>query len=1045
MSLSNGFIKRPVLTTVCSILITLMGLVCLPLLPIEQLPEIAPTQIQVTSTFVGADAETVENTVTSVLENSINGVEGMEYMTSASSLGQSQIQVFFSPDRSPDLAQVDVDNLVSVASPLLPQAVQQQGVTVRKASPSILQLYTFTSPSGEVDARFISNYLSLFVQPALARVRGVSEVRLLGNLEYSMRLWLDPTKLASYGLTADDVAAALRSQNQIIPAGQIGAAPSRPDQVFTFILRITGQGQLATPEQFNNIVLRSGAEGALVRLRDVGRAEEGARNYSIDTTADGRAGVAVAIYQLPGSNAIDVANGISDQLATLQKQFPPGLQAKLVFDVTDFVNESLSEVFITLLQAISLVILVIFVFLQDWRTTLIPAIAIPISLIGTLAFIKIFGFSINTLTLFGLVLATGVVVDDAIVIVEAMVEQMAQGKTPVQAARDSMDTLFGAVIATTLVLLAVFVPVAFFPGATGRIYQQFALTLIFAVVLSTFNALTFSPTMGALLLRPKAGLPGGPLGRFFGWFNRSFDRIAAGYSALLEKLERGRYVVIAVFTAGLLFTVWLFSSMPTAFVPSEDQGYFLGLVIGPEGSSLESTKAVGRRIQKALEDEPDITGTAVISGFSVVGQGSNLGLYFASLKPWSERGSADQSAAAVVARLNRRFATEISEATVRTLLPPAIPGFAAFEGVQSVVTDETGGALSMGQFLESVNKIIGIARQNPATRQTITNYTANSPQLEIEVDRDKLAALNIDFGEALRSLGTYTGGQFVNQITQFGRSYQVLIQGDEDFRATPDSLSQTYVRSRAGRMVPLSEFVTLKRQVGPQSINHYNLFRSIEVDSFTPQGFSSGQVITGIGEAFRKANFQRFGNGLLGLAREEVAAGGLAPLIFAVGIVVVFLTLAAQYESYVDPLIILLTVPLAILGALLLLAARGLPVDIYAQVGMVMLIGLSSKNAILIVDYANQALAEGKSISQAALEAARQRFRPIVMTALSSLIGFFPLVIATGAGAPGRWSLGSVVFGGLLAATALSLLVVPILYVILKTLTRRIFSPRATA
>ncbi len=1042
MSLSNGFIKRPVLTTVCSILITLIGLVCLPLLPIEQLPEIAPTQIQVTSTFVGADAETVEKTVTSVLENSINGVEGMEYMTSASSFGQSQIQVFFSPDRSPDLAQVDVDNLVSVAVPLLPQAVQQQGVTVRKASPSILQLYTFTSPGGEVDARFISNYLSLFVQPALARVRGVSEVRLLGSLEYSMRLWLDPTKLASYGLTADDVASALRSQNQIIPAGQIGAAPSLPDQAYTFILRLSGQGQLATPEEFGNLVLRSGPEGALVRLRDVGRAEEGARSYAIDTTADGRPGVAVAIYQLPGSNAIDVANGIRDQLAILGKQFPPGLESKLIFDVTDFVNASLSEVFITLLQAIALVVLVIFVFLQDWRTTLIPAIAIPISLIGTLAFIKIFGFSINMLTLFGLVLATGVVVDDAIVIVEAMVERMQQGLTPVQAARSSMDTLFGAVIATTLVLLAVFVPVAFFPGATGRIYQQFALTLSFAVVLSTFNALSFSPTMGALLLRPAGAPPGGWLGRFFGWFNRSFERLAGAYAALLEKLQRLRYAVIAVFAAGLLFTVWLFSAMPSAFVPTDDQGYFLGLVIGPEGSSLENTKAVGRRVQQALEAEPDVTGTAVISGFSVVGQGSNFGLYFASLKPWDQRRSPEQSAAAVVQRLNRKFAAEISEATVRTLLPPAIPGFAAFDGVQSVVTDETGGALTMGEFLESVNRIIAIARQNPATRQTITNYTANAPQLEIEVDRDKLAALDVDYGEAMRTLGTYTGGQFVNQLTQFGRSYQVLIQGDESFRATPDSLAQTYVRSRSGRMVPLSEFVTLNRQVGPQFINHYNLFRSIQIDSFTPQGFSSGQVIAGVNEAFRKAGFQRFGSGLLGLAREEVAAGGLAPLIFAIGIVVVFLTLAAQYESYLDPLIILLTVPLAILGALLFLAARGLPVDIYAQVGMVMLIGLSSKNAILIVDYANQAIREGMSIREAALDAARQRFRPIMMTAISSLIGFFPLVIAAGAGAPSRWSLGSVVFGGLLAATALSLLVVPLLYVVLKSLVARLVPPR---
>lgn len=1039
LSIANIFIKRPVLTTVCSILITLGGLVCLPILPIEQLPNIAPPQIQVSATYVGADAETVENTVTSILENQINGVEGMDYITSTSAIGQSSIQVYFDSTRSPDLAQVDVNNLVSVAIPQLPQAVQQQGISVTQSSPSILQFYTFTSPTGEYDSKFISNYLSLYVQPALARVQGVGQANLFGNLQYSMRLWLDPSRLASYGLTAQNVADALRSQNQIVPVGQVGGPPTSNEQAYTFILRLQGQGQLSTVEEFENVILKTGEDGTLVRVRDVGRAEEGAQSYAVTLTADGRPGVGIGIYQLPGSNAIDVANGIREQLTILEQQFPPGLEYKLVFDVTDFVNASLTEVLITLVQAISLVILVIFIFLQDWRTTLIPAIAIPVSLVGTLAFIQAFGFSINMLTLFGLVLATGLVVDDAIVVVEAITEKIEEGKTPFEASVEAMDILFGAVIATSVVLFAVFIPVAFFPGATGRIYQQFALTLTFTILLSTFNALTFSPAMSALLLRPAKERKG-LLGKFFNLFNAGFNKVRAVYSQALVVIDRLKFVVIALFAAGLALTGWMFTTTPTGFVPTEDQGYFLGLIIGPEGSPLTATQAVGEKIERILETEPSVISTAVVSGFSFIGQGNNLGVYFASLKPWDERKSPDQSAEAIVERLNQKMFEGISEAQVRTVLPPAIPGFSSYGGVQFIVTDQTGGALTVSQFLDSINKIIGIARENPVTRQTFTPFTANSPQIEIDVDRDRLAALDIDFGQAMQTIGSYMGGQYVNQITQFGRSYQVNIQADAPFRATPDALRQIYVQSRTGQTVPLSEFLTIRQQVGPLYITHYNLFRSIEIDSFTGPGVSTGQVIEGLKEAFTKANFQRFGSGLIGLAREEVSAGALAPLIFALGIVVVFLVLAALYESYVDPLIILLTVPLAVLGALVFLNLRGIPLDVYAQVGLVMLIGLASKNAILIVDYANETVAKGASYTAAAMEAAKLRFRPIVMTAISSLIGFFPLVIAQGAGAASRWSLGTVVFGGLLVATVLSLLIVPVNYVILKSITRAVFS-----
>ena len=1036
-SIADPFIRRPVLTTVCTMLIVLAGAVAIPLLPIEQLPEIAPLQIQVASNYTGADAETVESSVTTVLEREINGVEGMEFITSSSTnTGQSSINVVFGPGRDKDLAQVNVQNRVARAEPQLPPEVSQLGVTVTAQSPSILLVYRFFTDDDRYDALFLSNYADLFILDEMKQINGVGNAEVFGAGRYAMRLWLDPTALASQSLTPNDVVAALQEQNVQIGGGSVGAPPNGADQMYQYTVRLPGR--LEEVSEFEDLVVKVEEDGNLVRLRDVGRAELGAQDYSFDAQTQGKLAAGLLVYQLPGSNALEVARAVRDRMAELQESFPPGYRAELVFDTTDFVQVSLREVVNTLLMAIGLVLLILFMFLQDWRSTIVPAIAIPVSLIGSMAFLLVFGFSINTLTLFGCILASGVVVDDAIVIVEAIAAKIDQGMRPRLAALDAMQELSGAVIATSLVLMAVFIPVAFFPGSTGKIYQQFALTIAFAIVVSTFNALSFSPAMSALLLRPNPPGPRtGPLGGFFNRFNDLLRWVTERYRGLVRVLIRLRYGVLVVFAVGLVLMVGMLRLVPTGFVPEEDQGYFLGIVQAPDGVSLEYTKQVMDKADELISQFPEVNSTFMLSGFGFDGPSPNRGVFFATLAPWAERRGPGSSVAGLLPQVNGAL-QGIQEALVIAFNAPPVPGFSPTGALEMPLQDRSGNQMSIDEFLGNAYEIIGLANQSPASAGVFTQFTASSPQVQVDINRDRLKALDVDINEALTTVSTYLGSRYVNDYTVGGRNYRVYVQADEGFRNEPSDINALYVRSRQGTMVPLGEVVTLSEVVGPSTINHFNLLRSIKLEGLPAPGASSGQLIEALSEAHAQAALPVVGMDWQGTAREEIASGGLATIIFGLGVLVVFLVLAAQYENYIDPIIILLTVPLAVLGALVFLFLRGLDLNIYAQVGLVMLIGLASKNAILIVEFANQARDQGLGLVPAAVAAAEQRFRPIIMTAISSLVGFFPLLIATGAGSASRWSVGYTVFGGLLVATVLSLLVVPVLYVILKGLSEQI-------
>ena len=1003
-SIAGNFIRRPVLTTVCSLLIILGGAIAIPLLPIEQLPEIAPLQIQVASNYNGADAETVESTVTEVLEREINGVEGMEFITSSSTnTGQSTINVVFDSGRDRDIAQVNVQNRVSRADPLLPPQVSQLGVTVSAQSPSILLVYRFFSDDDRYDGLFLNNYADLFILDEMRQIDGVGNAEVFGAGRYAMRLWLDPSAMASQQLTPSDVVTALREQNIQVGGGSIGGPPSSSDQAFQYTVLLPGRLQEVT--EFENLVIKVGSGGNLVRLRDVGRAELGAQSYSVDARTQGKVAAGLLVYQLPGSNALDVAKGVRDRMAELRESFPPGFRAELVFDTTDFVRVSLKEVMITLAMAIALVLLILFLFLQDWRATIVPAVAIPVSLIGAMAFLLLFGFSINTLTLFGCILASGLVVDDAIVIVEAIAAKIDQGMRPRLAALDAMQELSGAVVSTSLVLMAVFIPVAFFPGSTGKIYQQFALTIAFTVLISTFNALSFSPTMSALLLRPvDPSRRGGPLAGFFNRFNAGLVWIIERYRRLVQVLIRLRYGVLVLFAVGLVMMVGMLRLVPTGFVPEEDQGYFLGIVQAPDGVSLEYTKAVMAQADTLISQFPEVTSTFMLSGFGFDGPSPNRGVFFATLAPWEERPGRESSAMALVPKVNGALSS-IQEAVVLAFNAPPVPGFSPTGALEMQLQDRSGGQMNIDQFLANANQIMGVANQSPA----------------------------------LTTVSTYLGSRYVNDFTSGGRNYRVYVQADENFRNQPSDIAAFYVRSRQGTLVPMGEFATLSEVVGPSTINHFNLLRSIKLEGLSAPGASTGQLIQAMTAAHAQAALPVVGMDWQGTAREELASGGMSGIIFGLGVLVVFMVLAAQYENYMDPVIILLTVPLAILGALVFLYLRGLDLNVYAQVGMVMLIGLASKNAILIVEFANQARSQGLGLAAAATVAAEQRFRPIIMTAISSLVGFFPLLIATGAGSASRWAVGYTVFGGLLVSTVLSLLLVPVLYVVLKGLEERLW------
>jgi hydrophobe/amphiphile efflux-1 (HAE1) family protein len=1046
LSLSTPFIKRPVLTTVCSILIVLVGLISMALLPLDKLPEIAPKKVVVAANYIGADAKTTTDNVTTVLEREINGTESVRWIESfTDNTGNVAINVIFPTEMDRNIAQVLVQNQVTVAQADVPDSVKNAGIKTQKQSPSVTLAYALYSDKDEkgdflYDNVFLYNYADRYIWNEIKRIKGVGDIKLLGAAKYAMRIWLDPDKLAARGLTSVDVVNTLNEQNTEVGGGRIGQRPTLPDQQFEISLGV--QGRFTTPEEAENLVLKVGEDGTLIRIKDVGRAELGIENYDTQVLADDAPGVAMIIYQLPGTNALETATLIKAKLAELEKSFPPGYKSWIALDNTLFVNAALKDLSVTLAQAIALVVLIIFVFLQDWRTTVIPAIAIPVALVGAMIALLVLGFSLNQLTLFACVLATGLVVDDGIVIVEAVSTKMSEGMRPLQAALDSMEELVGATISTSAVLLAVFIPVSFFPGATGVVYKQFALTIAFAIVFSTFNALTFSPTMSAVLLRPPEKTRG-PLGIFFAWFDKVFGILKGGYRRLIEFLTHIKILVMVIFMAGLVLTGWMYQVIPQGFIPAEDQGYFFVINEAPPGVSLDYTHNIDKQIARELLSHPEVEHAMPLTGFSFDGQNSNKSITFVKLKPWQEREGEKQSVYGLINRLNQTFRKEITGSRAFVSNAPAVDGLSNFAGLEIYIQDRQ--LKGMPALIDNAKRVMAAANKRPEIDQVITTFTFDSPQIQIAIDRNKAKAQNVEIREILNTLQTYIGSSFVNRFVLDGRLYRVYAQAEGALRANPKDINRLYIRSRDGAVIQLSNLLDLTETTYPPILTNYQVYPAIKLLAAPAPGYSSGQVIATMEEVSNEVLQPGFDYEWINTAVDEKAAGGAAPVLLGFGFVMVFLVLAAQYESYVDPTIILLTVPLAALGALGGIWLRAtfiqgnasiwpiLNNNIYVQVGLVMLIGMAAKNAILIVEFANQARALGMGITQAAIYAAEQRFRPILMTAISSLVGFFPLVIASGAGAVSRWSLGTAVFGGMLVATALSLLFVPNLYIVIKS------------
>jgi HAE1 family hydrophobic/amphiphilic exporter-1 len=1019
------FIKRPVFATVCALLIILAGSAVIPTLPIAQFPTLAPPQVSVTSVYVGASAQTVETAVTVPLEQQINGAEGMKYVTSTSSSnGVSTITATFDLNRDPDLAAVDIQNRVNTAQGRLPNAVKATGITIVKASSNFVLGAAIFSPEGRYTPLFMSNYLDVYVKDSLKRVPGVADVIVFGERKYSMRLWLDPVRMASRGLTATDAVSALQEQNVDVAAGQVGQPPIKAGQEFQISVRAIGR--LTEASQFENIILKTNSDGTLVRLKDVGRAELGAEDYSSDLVFNGREAVGLGVTQLSSANALEVDRLVIAELDRLSTHFPPGMKYQNAFDTTEAVSESIRDVLTTLIEAIVLVILVIFVFLQDWRSTVIPAVTIPVSLIGTFAFVKLLGFSVNTLTLFGITLATGLVVDDAIVVIENIERHVQEGESDThKAASVAMSEVAGAVIATSLVLVAVFVPVAFFPGTTGILFRQFALTIAFSISISAFNALTLTPALSAILL----GREHGEKNWFFKRVDRVINGVTEGYRRGLRLFLRIKFIAAILFLGALGLTYLVFQRVPKGFVPSEDQGYFIIAVQAPSGASLEYTKRIGQQVQGILQDIPEVEGIFAISGFSFSGSASNQALIFVPLKPYSQRRGDEHAAAAVVNRIRGRL-FGISDALVLPFLPPAVQGLGQFGGFAYELQDQ--GSHSLEELANTTQQLI---RQGSARKDLTglySTYTANDPQFVVTIDREKAKSLHVPLQQITDTLSIYMGSAYVNDFDFNNRSYRVYVQADQQFRAQSKDITQFYVRSDSGAMIPLENLVSIKQTTAPQVISHYNLFRSAEIDGSAAPGFSSGQALDAMAELSQKVLPQGFTFQWTGLSLEELSSGSTTLILFGLGTLVVYLTLSAQYESFVLPFIVLLAVPMALLGALTAQSLRGLENDVYCQIGLVMLVGLSSKNAILIVEFAEQLRHGGMPLMEAAVEAARIRLRPILMTSLAFVLGVVPLVVASGAGEHGRHSVGTTVFGGMIVSTILNLFFIPVLYLIIE-------------
>jgi HAE1 family hydrophobic/amphiphilic exporter-1 len=1037
------FLRRPVFATVCSLVILLLGLVSIPTLPIAQYPNIAPPTVTVSATYTGASAEAVESSVTTPLEEAINGVQGLRYISSQStSQGGSQITATFNLDRDLDQAANDVQNAVNLAQGRLPNEVKLTGVAVSKNNGTFVMGLGVTSDNPAVDDIYMTNYLENNVVNDLKRIQGVSDVQVFGERKYAMRLWIDPKRLADNGLTAGSVVTALSQQNVQVAAGSIGAPPTNGHQPYEYTVR--ANGRLHDPAEFANIVLTTTPNGGYVRVKDVGRVQLGAEDYSGSLWFNGKEGVGLGVLQLQSGNALQVSRDVYATMARLATKFPAGMHYKVAFDTTLFVSESIKEVVITLLVAIVLVVLVIFLFLQDWRTTLIPTLTIPISLLGTFFLMKVLGFSINTLTLFGLTLATGLVVDDAIVVIENIARFIQEKGMPAyEGAREAMAEISGAVLASSLVLLAVFIPVAFFPGTTGQLYKQFALTIACSITISLFTALTLTPVLSSLLLRKKAEVEPA----FFKPVNRAINATRRGYHWLLPAMMRRIPIVVIGFVALLAVTVFLFRTTPTGFIPDEDQGFFIVSAQGPEGTSIDYTHKFQRKIEKLLFAQPEVLNVFDVAGFSFTGTGSNKVTMFVLLKPWDERKGPQHTLNAVLARLGGPLFM-LPDAQAFAVNPPSIPGL-GFQGGFAFELEDRGNA-GIPAMLANAYRIIGPAyAPNSGLFRVYTTFTDNAPTIETDVDRGKAQSLGVNLSDLFNTMQVYLGSVYVNDFDMNGKSYRVYVQADQPYRSRISDLQNVYVEgsyvvngvTMLTAPIPLTNLVTITQVKSAPTITHFNLYRSIEISGGPAPGHGSGEAIATM-ERFARNLAPGFAYEWSGISREEIEGGSSAAMIFALGIVFVFLVLAAQYESFADPLIIVLAVPLALLGALIGIILRGFVSDVFAQVGFVMLIGLASKNAILIVEFANQLRRSGVAIPQAAQLAAETRLRPILMTSIAFVLGVSPLVIASGAGSASRQSLGTVVFGGMILSTILNLVVTPVLYVIIASLEDRFLPSR---
>jgi HAE1 family hydrophobic/amphiphilic exporter-1 len=1023
----DTFIKRPILASVCSLVIILAGAIAIPTLPIAQYPDLAPPQVQVSAFYNGASAQVVESAVTIPLEQAINGVPGMLYMSSTSGNdGSCGITVTFDVSRNVDIAAVDVQNRISQVEGRLPNEVKAVGLSVTKAASNFVLGAAMYSANGQYDELFMSNYVDRFVTDDLKRVPGVGDVFVFGERKYAMRIWIDPERLAGRGIAADEVVQALREQNVQVAAGQVGQTPARAGQQFQISVRAVGR--LAEPSEFEDMILKRSADGTLVRLKDVGRAELGAESYATNLRYNRRDAVGFGVSQLPQANSLQVYHDVVTELDRLSKRFPPGLRVEPAFDTTTVVADSIREVVTTLLEAIGLVVLVMFLFLQNWRTTLIPAITIPVSLVGTFAFVKLFGFSINTLTLFGITLATGLVVDDAIVVIENIERHIHDEHRPApEAASVAMGEVTGAVIATALVLAAVFVPVAFFPGTTGRLYQQFALTIAVSMAISAFNALTLTPALSALLLARVAK----PKSLFFRGVNRAIDGGTAMLVSALGGLIRARAFVVIVFVAMLGGTYWVYARVPTGFVPDEDQGYIINIIQAPPGASLEYTTDILKQVEAVLARIPEVSNVFAASGFGFAGSSPNQGIVFASLKDFKDRPGDEHSAQAIQGRLFGAY-SQITGAMVIPFLPPSINGLGQFGGFTYELLDQSGGPIE--GLAASAQQFIGEGRKTPGVSGLFTQFTADDPQFTVTIDREQAKSLGMSLGDITDTMQILLGSSYVNDFDFNNRSYRVYVQADQPFRMRPDDIKHYYVRTSSSRLMPLSDVVTIKEGTAAKTITHFNLFRSAEINGSAAPGFSSGQALQTMAQLSDRALPQGFAYAWSGLSAEELKSGSQSTTIFGLGLLLVYLTLAGQYESLTLPFIILLSVPLAVMGALLAQWGRGLIDDVYCQIGLVMLIGLSAKNGILVVEFAEQLRARGFSVVDAAVEAARIRLRPILMTSLAFILGVMPLVFASGAGREARHSVGTAVVGGMLASTFLNLGFIPVLYVVVKSL-----------